>query len=361
MIGIETHRRAVDHALEELGLGWDQWPEVVVHPDLTPQARLSAVLVLLAAAEADGSSPGGRVVVTSVGAEDDAVDWLGRARSPWQQLARTRLPWDPGTATTAVRVVTARGARDERRVALALRGAKQVCDQGTATVDLLDALQACVRHLEEADDLMGGPELARLAHRLIASTAPPELLDLSLLVDGDAWAGPARAVAVALPSDEVAPLVRLLGDLGPRRPSRRWLGAVDAAARPPAARWLLRRWLELAEATDVVPEWAGSEIGDCRGTLFVGTNTDIVRAAVWAAGRLPDEPWPPAVLGNLARRGSAHNGAPGLPEALALKVATAAVDTLITRGDADSRRVLTMLQQQLARRDLLAKVNAHLA
>ncbi len=82
------------------------------------------------------------------------------------------------------------------------------------------------------------------------------------------------------------------------------------------ARQLLRRWVEIAANADIVPESPGSRIDDCVGTLFVGTNTDVVRAAVLATSRLPNENWASEPLGVLARRGAAPNGAPGFPAAL---------------------------------------------
>ena len=49
----------------------------------------------------------------------------------------------------------------------------------------------------------------------------------------------------------------------------------------------------LAQA-EIVPQWPGAAIGHCPGMLFVGTNSDIVRAAVWATG--------PCARGGLAVR-----------------------------------------------------------
>lgn len=361
MAGIEAHRAAVDRALGALGLAWDAWPDVVLDARLPPEARISGVLVLLATEEQDETDPDAPVAVVTVGREEeDALDWMGRARHPWQQLARTRLPWDAESATTAVRAVATRRGYDERRIALALRAAKQVCADEQASADLLDALHACIARLEKEGERPDVEELRHRARRVLTSATPPDLLDLCLLVPGDDWAGSARDVASTLPADEIAALVRLLGDLGPRKPSKTWLRAIEAGLRPANARRLLREWLALAAYAEVVPEWPGSAIGHCRGTLFVGTNSDIVRAAVWATGVLPDESWPADLLGVLARRGAAHNGAPGFPEALALKVASAAVDTLAARGGEEDQRVLRELAEDLQRRDLLKKVTAAL-
>lgn len=165
MAGIDTHWRIVDRALSSLDLGWDAWPQVVVDERITPPVRVSAVLVLLATDEADVSNPEDLVISMSVD-DEDTLDWLGRARHPWQQLARLSLSWDAETASTAVRCVATRRTFDERRVALALRGAKQICDRGEATADLVDALQACADRLDqEADYWSCGPPAAYLARR----------------------------------------------------------------------------------------------------------------------------------------------------------------------------------------------------
>jgi hypothetical protein len=355
---LEAHRAVVDDALMKLGLGWEAWPGIVTDPRLDADVRLFAVLVLLAVVEGD-SKPG--PVLVGIDPEDEGLDWLGRERRPWDRLSRLRLPWTAATAATALESVTHRGVYDDRRFAIALQGTGKVCAAGQADAVLMEALDECVSYLESVgDEQWRIKELRNLARRVATSATPPEILDLSLLVDGDAWAGPAREAAHAFPADEVTTLVRLLGELGPRKPTQRWFHQVDGALEPASARQLLRRWIDLAAGADIVPEWPGSRIGDCLGTLFVGTNTDLVRAAVWATSRVRSEVWPAEPLGVLARRGAAHNGAPGLPEALSLKVASAAIDALATRGGAADHLVLADLLDDLQRRDLVKTVAAAL-
>lgn len=359
MAGVESHRANVQLALARLGVGWESWPDVVLDPRLEPAERLSSVVVLIATA--DGTPTPSEPRIQLVGSEDQTTDWIGRQRSPWEQLGRVRISWTPEAAGTAVRSVSEAGSYDDRRVALALRGARDVCGAGRADGDLIDGLVQCIAALDRVEEWAWRiKELRSLARRVLASSAPPDLLDLSLLVDGDGWAAPAREAAHLEPADEVAMLVRLLGDLGPRKPTKAWKSAVEEALQAPAPRRLLHRWIELAASTVIVPEWPGGRIGDCLGTLFVGTNTDVVRACVWATSVLRHEEWPAEPLGVLARRGAAHNGAPGFSEALSLKVAAAAVDTLIARDGSADRRVLAELLEDLQRRDLLKKVGAAL-
>lgn len=363
MTGLQAHREVVDRALLAHGLGWEDWPVVAADPSLTPSERLSAVLVLLATRPDEPSPDAATAIITEANSDEAVYDRLGRIRQPWQQLSRARLPWTAATAATAVRCVSADGVHDdERRTALALRGAQQVCDSGRADTALLEALEACLARFDRMwEEGYGGDAVRAQIRRIIASATPPDILDLSLLVEGDAWAGPARDVARSLSADAVAPLVRLLGDLGRRKPPRKWLQAVEQALRASEARQLLRVWLQLAVDTDVVPEHPDSDLDSVPGTLFIGTNADIVRAAAWATTVLPTEVWPIPLLGALARRGSAHNGLAGFPESLALKVAGAAVDGLIARGTTADRRELTVLLQDLRRSDLRAKVEAAVA
>lgn len=363
VLELQEHRDVLDSALRELDSGWDSWPALLGDSRLAPNARLSGVLVLLAADAGDQLESSDTGMAMSLEDFDDPeLDWMGRATTPWRQLARAKLPWSAGTATLAVRIVTEQPNYDDRRIAIALRGARQVCAAGQADPALLDALTACRSRLDNEEGFRLELEpLQRFVRRILASATHPELLDLSLIAAGDSWGPKARAAAAERPAEQITPLVRLLGDLGPGKPPGRWLDAVAGALEQPGARELLHSWLRSAADAHVVAEWPGAVVGDCAGTLFIGTNADIVRAAVWATVRIPHEIWPADLLGVLARRGAAHNGVARYPEALALKVATAAVAALDLRGGPEDREVLVQLQSQLQRRDLLKRVAAALA
>jgi len=164
--------------------------------------------------------------------------------------------------------------------------------------------------------------------------------------------------ARALVASDIAPLVRQLGMLGARKPSQTWLRGAQETLRSPGAADLLRRWLELAAYTDVVPP--DDTVAFSGGMLFTRGNEELVRAAVIVARVLPAHGWVPVVLGVLARRGSATSGQPGMTAALALKVATSAVDTLAARNTAADRQVLEELLEDLSRRDLVKRVGAAL-
>lgn len=341
MLELDEHYEVVRRAVAEQGRDWDEWPDVVVTAPLDNQVRLSALLLLLTTTDPGVEIDGGVVAV-----HDPAVDVMDRLR-------RRRLPWDAKTARLAVAVVM-QGRFNDYRVEVALRGSEVVCAAGEADAALLRALQDCVAWLGTLDSL-GAAEMLRLAQRAISAATPPDLLDLSMLQPGDAWVDSARAVARTQPADDVAPLVRTLGRLGAGKPSQAWWRAVEDALRPAAARELAKSWLELAADTDVVQLEA-----DGARLLFAYGNDDVVRALVYAAGLLPGEPWAPGVLGVLARRGAAPCGVPGIPASLSLKVASAAVDSLIARGTPADRGVLEQLLEDLSRRDLVKRIGTAL-
>ena len=328
-------------------MGWDGWPETAASVTLDPRARLAALLLLLATPEdrperADGDPAG----------HDQTVGVIDRLR-------RRTLPWTAATARLAVTTVMTGAVFDDQRVAVALRGAETVCAAGAADVGLVDALEEGAVWLDDLPvERWRVPEMRLYLRRVLAAAAPPELLDLSVIRHGDGWGEQARAAARAANADEIAPLVRLLGQLGARKPSQLWLRSAQEALGPMAAVELLRSWLELAAWTDVVPP--DETVAFSGGMLFAPGNDDVVRAAVLAASLLPTQPWVPDVLGVLARRGAATSGEPGMTASLALKVAGAAIDTLATRGTPDDQRVLEDLLDDVSRRDLVKRIGAAL-
>jgi hypothetical protein len=290
----------VDRALSEAGLGWDAWPQAATDATLDASVRLSALLLMLGLAAPRIEREGGYRELA-----DPTVDAIDRLR-------RNKLPWDAATATTALRTVTALEDFDDRRVTVALRGAEQVCAAGLADAALLDALLELSEALDHlAEHVWRVPETQELARRVLVAASPPELLDLTLLREhGDGWGGPAREAARQAPSEAVAPLVRLLGELGPRKPSRTWLAAVSSALAAESAYDLLRRWLELAADADVsrrarTPRW------HCRaGCCSAAATTTWCARRYWRAGcwTSPGCPacwgcWPCEALPPVAHRG----------------------------------------------------------
>lgn len=304
--------------------------------------RLSALLLILA--DSRPSDEALAVVGWTVEQKSDVLD----------ALRRRRLPWDAPAAALAVQLVID-GGFDEQRVGLALHGAEVVCRSGAVDVGLLDALERCATWLESVPATRWRvPQLRLAVRRVLSVAAPPDVLDLSLVRSGDAWGDRALEVARRIPPADVTAFVRQLAGLGDRRPSKAWLAAAEQSLQAPGARELLRAWLELAADTDIVP---ADGVTTFAGTmLFAPGNEDVVRAAVHATVVVPDGEWVPPVLGVLARRGAATSGAAGMTAPLALKVASAAVAALETRGKAADRRELEDLFEDLSRRDLVRRI-----
>lgn len=344
---IETERQLVERALADAGLHWTDWPACATTGGLGDRAVLATLILLLSERQVRP-----RFTV-------EILPWGPPEPSVIDRLRKRRLPWDAATARLALDVAMAGTGFDDTGVTIALRGAEAVCAAGAADVALLDLLDRCRRWLDDlSGDLWAVPETRRLVRRVIAAAAPPDLLDLSLVVDGDGWGAPARAAASAADPDAARRLVRRLGELGARKPSQRWLSECADILRDPAAAILLRRWLELAADAPIVE--ADETLAFAGGMLFAPGNDDLVRAAVLATGVLAAETWVPPILGVLARRGAASSYLPAMTAALALKVASAAVGTLAARGTPGDRAVLEELLEDLSRRDLVRRVGVAL-
>lgn len=227
-------------------------------------------------------------------------------------------------------------------------------DAGARGHALFDALTRCATRLEAiGNGRWRASDDHRQAQRLLSAFMPRGLLDLSALHDGDAWAEPAREATRRAPHDTAETLLRTLAELGPKAPSQAWQKRAQAAIVPEGARALVGEWLRLAAD---VEEFADPRTGAVR--LFATSNDDVVRAAVIAARWLTEEEAPSRLLGDLARRAAATR--PPGTESFALRVASAAIDTLADRGDEADRAELERLLEDLTRRDLVKKIGAML-
>lgn len=330
----------------------------VLHDAVSPEERVAALLVLLTSRE------------------NEQNGWNALSRGDAQlfdALRRRSLPWDGDHAAFALDTVRGLTYRDFR-VSTALRGGEIAVQRGSANVALYDAVHRVTEWLEETTVALaplgahGLEPNRRRARRLLSRLLPAGVLDLSFIVEGDGWGGPARDAARRLPADEVEPFVRLLRELGHRTAPKTWISAVTEQLTHEAPRALLHGWLALAAET---PETADPTPNAPPVRLFAPGNDDIVRAAVLAARVLPAEHAVSAgMLGTLALRGATTRPGtadpltevvltrPGSPESLALKVAGAAIDTLGGRGRPEDIAELERLLDTLTRRDLVKRVGA---
>ncbi|MCP2048975.1 UNVERIFIED_ORG: hypothetical protein J3D58_003047 [Paenarthrobacter nicotinovorans] len=285
------------------------------------------------------------------------------------RLRRRSLPWDASTATLALRIVAQLEKFDGQRAGVALRAAEQVCLKGTATQQMLQS----VKDLRTVLELMPGPmvglgrldywqmpETLALIERVLAAATPPDILNLSIIRDGDSWGAPAREAARRYPAGEVAPLVRLLTSLGPAKPGKTWRRKVAEELTRSSPSGLLADWLKIASDTDIVSPDEHAALGDSGAMLFAHGNDDLVRASAFAAQELADDPAVAELLGILARRGAAASGVPGMTGALALSVASAALDSLAGRSAESDRTELRKLFEDLTRRDLVRRIGKYL-
>jgi hypothetical protein len=280
---------------------------------------------------------------------DPRYGWRSSSvREEIARLRRFRLPWDAASATAALDLVRRRGPEfapryDSEGVAVALAAAESVVKQGGADARLVEALDLFDGWLE----LLRHPGLAesrRAVLRIRAAMTPAAFLDLSPIATGDAWGRAALATARDLSPDAIAPLVRLLGDLGSRSPSQRWRREVAAAVSPPEAEVLVRRWLD-----------AAVQILRAGGRLPVAErNVDLLRATVHASRSVADlaPAWEELVV-----LGAETDGAMGVR---GLRVASAATEELGARGSAAEVAALERLLVEVRHRTVIRQIGAAL-
>lgn len=322
----------MEEALDRIGTGWSAWPECVTDRRMTPRDQLVALLLIMdASPELVNGWPYGS-------SEDQLV----------ASLPRKSLPWDSDTAVFAIRAALKIDCMNYV-CGPALRGAEKAMAAGHVDTALYNALRDCAIHLE---GLMSGRFAGRwgvdkdrkLADRLLASYLPPGVLDLTAIHDGDEWAEPARLLARAHRIDDVEPVVRHLAALGHRAPSQRWQRQMQDLLESAPSRQLVREWLDAARDVTVASD----------GHLYTPSNEDLVRAAVIATRWLSVEEAPAELLGTLALRGAATM--PPATESLALRVSTAAIDSLVQRAAPADTAQLERLLEDIRRRDLVRRI-----
>lgn len=353
-LDLQQVRHRVGEALHRVGADWTDWQSTALRTDFTPDERLAMLLLVIA-------TPDGTHEYVTTGGPLLAA------------LRRRKLPWDATTAAFAVEA--AMGNRyHHARVGTVLRGVELSLGSGGSDVQLYERLLACAAWLDELTTELypygaWGLELdRRTAHRLLAQFLPAGVLDLSVVQDGDNWAEPARLAARSSDPVAVEGLVRLLGELGHRAPTRAWGSAMTAVLAEQDPRQLLGTWLQLAahteETSELVPNAPYTR-------LFAPGNDDLVRAAVFAVRYLPEhEPFPVEELGMLVRRGAATRpghrdpvaeelaSKPSSTESFALRVATASIDTLGAASRPECVLELERLMEDVTRRDLVRRIGA---
>jgi hypothetical protein len=332
----ESLLQQMEVALDRIGVGMNEWPDGVDVKKLSPRDQLVALLLIMDVSPARVNGWPFR------SAEDKMVT----------SLPRKTLPWDSDTAVFALQAALKVDCMNYI-CGPALRGAEKAMAAGHVGPALYEAIDACATHLA---GLMHGRIAPRwnvdkdlkTANRLLASFLPPGVLDLTAVHDGDEWAERARQLARAHPVDDVEPVVRHLALLGHKAPSQTWQRQLQEVLRPATARLLVAEWVAAARETGVAAD----------GHLYAPSNEDLVRAAVIAARSMSEAEVPSELLGALVRQGAETR--PPSTESLALRVASAAVDTLAQRAAESDLAELERLLDDISRRDLLKRIGAAL-
>lgn len=235
-------------------------------------------------------------------------------------LNRRKVTWDTESAALALRLV-ASSEFDDERVQLVLKASDQVAASRPGepgVMDGLDRVHAMV--CAESNERYRVLEMRARVLASIARHSPPEIFDLSPILETDVW-GPAARAAIAdagAYAEVGAILSTLVSAPSTTEPSARWLKSVDELSPTGPAADLLRSLVRLLVDLPV-PE---------AGPLVIVGNDQIARAAIWAVGHLATSEDDVGLLCEVGRRCSKTSGRPYETEALCGKGAGAAVTML---------------------------------
>jgi hypothetical protein len=350
-VAIAEHHEAVEHLLVPV-LARYEWGELASTPegrallDSPPRLRRSLAIVALA-------GPRSGWTAAHLAEVDPADQWpadLVRA------LVRRRIEWDPESAALGLRLVAASGFDDER-IQLVIKAAEQVAEAHPAhpgVVDGLERLLAMCRGTPTHRYRV--PEMTARVVAALARHTPPELVDLSPVLDSDAW-GPAARELLWTAADRGVHVTALLRCLAaaPRgsEPTAKWLGQVDTVLDDPETSRVVADLVQLLVDLPLTED----------GRLIDAGNDHLARAAMWALARADDLPERLDLLASVVVRCSQTNGHPRVTEALSGKAAGAAVRVLGHLRDAPgptsplADEVLRRLQQQVTRGDILRRIS----
>ena len=237
----------------------------------------------------------------------------------------TRLPW--GVTMTVNDLPRRKWTVSRADAFLALRTATQSADdwyagwtfkvsevllrrtaaESALTEDETETVRAAITSLENRRHLQA-PERREVRARLVRvlPNAESGTVDTSAIVPVDGWSTTVLPeLAISSGPDEVSALLRHLAAATGSKPSQKWLETVGKLLESDEVVRVVRVLLErLVTAEPVTRE---SRYGGRVPMILDEQNTDVARAAVWAA--LPiDQPWVIPTLHQLAIRGIRQSG-----------------------------------------------------
>jgi hypothetical protein len=272
-------------------------------------------------------------------------------------LCSRRLRWEPEDACLAIDLALADPTYEPLRAAVRIAAATlERHPQHPDVVEQLRRVDALL-HLDRlhASGFFRG-KLQPLVERLIASSAPGGLLDLTVIELGDRFGEPARAVLTGLTVgwDGVVPALAHLGEPRGGVAPARWRTRNALLVQDERYVTLVRTLLQLAattEATPGDPAVHGFDVPD--RFLFRPGNELVVRSAVWATRDVAQADWIVPVASALCERAAEEvMGLDGV-RALCPKVAYAAADVLAERG---ARPEVRALVERVVRPDVLRRL-----
>jgi hypothetical protein len=272
-------------------------------------------------------------------------------------LCSRRLRWAPEDACLAIDVALAEPSYEPLRAAVRIAGATlERHPQHPDVVEQLRRVDALL-HLDRlhASGFFQG-KLQPLVERLIASSAPGGLLDLTVIELGDRFGEPARAVLTGLTVgwDGVVSALAHLGEPRGGVAPARWRARNAVLVQDEHYVDLVRTLLQLAATTEATPGDAavhGFDVPD--RFLFRPGNELVVRAGLWATRDVEHGDWIVPVASALCERAAEEvMGVDGV-RSLCPKVAYVAADVLVERGAGPELRALI---ERVVRPDVLRRL-----
>jgi hypothetical protein len=275
-------------------------------------------------------------------------------------LCSRKLRWEPEDACLAIDLALTDPTYEPLRAAVRIAGATlDRYPQHHEVVEQLRRVDA-VLHLDRLHESgFFQSKLQPLVERLIASSAPGGLLDLTVIELGDRFGEPARAVLTGLSVawDGLVPALAHLGEPRGGRAPARWRTRNAALTTDADYVDLVRTLLQLAATTEATPGDQAVHGFDVPSRfLFRPGNELIVRAAVWATRDVEEGDWIVPVVSGLCERAAEEVTSVDGLRAMSPKVAYAAADILVERG---ARSELRALVGKVVRPDVLRRLAPH--
>jgi hypothetical protein len=293
----------------------------------------------------------------STAAPAELLDWALERRRPGEfrdlflsALADRRLPLSADDVELMCAVAgDGRDAAALRFVVGALRGYFSAHPGEPGVVGAAEALLARLA----ANRTMSSASAGALQH-LVSAQRPSGPPDLALLDDGDNFAAPVRELATSVAAlwppawQALAHLAAARGS----RPSKAWAARCRQLCAAPGYSELIEGALVLVTSIDLFRPGEGPY--EC---LLSEQNRLVARGAVWATP-FAEGPWRAGRLGEVAIRCGAWKSTVTQP--LCPSVSLAAVDALVSIGDAPAREQLEQLLVEAPNATLLRKAGAAL-